>query len=149
VRKNQKPIGIGLAEPEQNAKPSSKEVSLKVFMKAKGFALIEILIALIILSISLLALASLMAMTTQNNSTGSHLTEAVTYAQDKLEELRVMSWGSVPVGTNGDQKPGSTGINYSRNWNVVQSGTLKTITITVSWNDRTNHSIRIVSVVAQ
>ena len=107
----------------------------------------EVLITLVILSVSLLALAALMATTTKNNSFGSHVTEAATFAQDKLEEIRATQWGN--IGNNQDQVPGSTGINYIRNWTVQTNGALKTVTITVNWNDRTNHMIRLLSVAAQ
>ena len=46
------------------------------------------------------------------------MTEAATFAQDKLEELRAIRWENIPEGGNTDQKSGSTGINYRRNWNV-------------------------------
>jgi prepilin-type N-terminal cleavage/methylation domain-containing protein len=65
---------------------------MEYLKKSQGFTLIEILIALIILSISLLALASLMVVATKNNSFGAHMTEAVTFAQDKLEEFRAIRW---------------------------------------------------------
>jgi type IV pilus assembly protein PilV len=122
---------------------------LNISMRSKGFTLIEILMALIILSISLLALAGLMTMTTRNNSYGSHVTEAATFAQDKLEELRAVPWGNIISGA--DQKVSSTGINYARNWNVVPNPTdnLRTVTITINWNDRINHSIRLLSVIAK
>ena len=107
--------------------------------------------ALIILSISLLALAGLMTMTTRNNSYGSHVTEAATFAQDKLEQLRAGPWGSIVPGTDTDPITGCTGITYVRNWNVVPNATdsMRTITITMDWNDRTNHSIRLVSVISK
>ena len=68
---------------------------MKLFMKSNGFTLIEILISIVILSISLLALAGLMATTTRNTSFGGHITEAATFAQDKLEQLRVTSGESI------------------------------------------------------
>jgi type IV pilus assembly protein PilV len=114
-----------------------------------GFTLIEVMVALVILSFSLLALAGLMVTTTKNNSFGSHVTEAATLAQDKLEELRAIRWDNIIEGANMDQKSSSTGINYTRNWNVVTNGSLKTITITINWNDRTSHSIRLTSVLSQ
>ena len=117
--------------------------------KTKGFTLIEVLVALVILSFSLLALAGLMVTTTKNNAFGSHMTEAATFAQDKLEELRAIKWENLIDGNNTDQQGGSTGINYTRNWNVTTNGSLKTITINVNWNDRTSHSIRVISVLSQ
>ena len=118
-------------------------------LKPKGFTLIEVLVAMVILSFSLLALAGLMVTTTKNNSFGSNMTEAATFAQDKLEELRAIKWENLIDGNNTDQQGGSTGINYTRNWNVTTNGSLKTITINVNWNDRTAHSIRLVSVLSQ
>ena len=118
-------------------------------MKSKGFTLIEVLVALVILSFSLLALAGLMVTTTRNNSFGGHMTEAATFAQDKLEELRAIKWDNLVDGNNTDKQAGSTGVNYTRNWNVTTNGGLKTITINVNWNDRTPHSIRLISVLSQ
>ena len=118
-------------------------------IKSRGFTLIEVLVALVILSFSLLALAGLMVTTTKNNAFGGHMTEAATFAQDKLEELRAIKWENLIDGTNTDQQGGSTGINYTRNWNVTTNGSLKTITISVNWNDRTSHSIRLISVLSQ
>ena len=113
--------------------------------------MLEVLVALIILSFALLALAGLMVTTTKNNAVGNYVTEAATFAQDKLEELRAIKWENLIEGNHTDPAPlpGSTGINYIRNWNVKTSGSLKTITIDVNWNDRTAHSIKLVSVLSQ
>ena len=111
--------------------------------------LLEVLVALIILSFSLLALAGLMVTTTKNNAFGNYVTEAATFAQDKLEELRAVKWKNLVDGNNTDEQGGSTGINYARNWNVTTSGSIKTITINVDWNDRTAHSIKLESVLSQ
>lgn len=122
--------------------------------KSKGFTLIEILIALVILSFSLLGLAGLMIMTTKSNSYGGHITEASTLAQDKLEEFRAVRpqtppLGDIPDGPGNDQKVGATGVNYIRNWNVATNGNLRTITITINWDDPINHSIKLLSVLSQ
>jgi hypothetical protein len=90
-----------------------------------------------------------MVTTTKNNAFGGHMTEAATFAQDKLEELRAIKWENLFDGNNTDQRGGSTGINYTRNWNVTTDGSLKTITINVNWNDRTAHSIMLVSVLSE
>ena len=124
-------------------------------IRSKGFSLIEMLIALVILSISLLALAGLMATTTKNNSFGGHMTEAATFAQDKLEELKVTPWGNVVSGTDPLPRPGSTGVNYNRTWNVSTlvnptpppNDLLKTVTITINWNDGISRSINIFSAI--
>jgi type IV pilus assembly protein PilV len=123
---------------------------LKLLSKSTGFTLIEVLIAIVILSISLLALAALMATTTRNTSFGGHMTEAATFAQDRLERLKAISWDNIVTDPVPNTIPGASGITYTRNLNVVQNGDLKTATITVSWTDPTNivapHSFNIICV---
>jgi type IV pilus assembly protein PilV len=134
-------------------KPFLWRFKLKLFMKSKGFTLIEILVALVLLSISLLALAGLMTTTSRNTSFGGHITEAATYAQDQLEKLRVTSWGSIAnnwVDTSGaGTKTYPSGITYTRTLDVVTSGNIKTVTITVSWTDQTAHSFSLISAISQ
>ena len=127
---------------------------MKTYLKSEGFTLIEVLVSLVILAISLLALAGLMNTTTKNNALGGRLTEAATFAQDKLEELRVTSWTNVGAFSGADQVAGSTGINYGRNWVVrpnppTGNDPLRAVTITINWNDRTSHSIRLLSAIPQ
>ena len=133
---------------------------MKLLKRSKGFTLIEVMVALVILAISLLALAGLMVTTTKNNSFGGHMTEAATFAQDKLEQLRAAPWtgivsGSdpVPVTTAIPGAPG-TGISYARNWIVADNpnGTQRWVTITMNWTDptrKTNHAFTLRAVVSQ
>ena len=118
-------------------------------LKIEGFTLIEVLVALVILSISLLALAGLMVQTTNSNSWGGHLAEASTFAQDKLEELRMTTWSHLT--SDEDTRAGSTGITYNRKWtidtNVAEN--LRTVSIDISWTDKTNHTITIFSAITQ
>lgn len=121
-------------------------------LKTKGFTLIEILIAIVILSISLLALAGLMATSSQNTSFGGHITEAATYAQDQLERLGVTPWENITddwLDPSGLNKTKVSGITYTRTLNVVESGKIKTVTITVSWTDQAAHSFNLISVLSQ
>lgn len=111
---------------------------------SKGFSLVEVLIALVILSITLLALAGLMVQSTKNSSWGSHMTEAATLAQDRLEGLRaVRPQTDIPEGVNNDQVTGASGILYTRTWTVTTNATstLRTITMTITWSDSVPHSI--------
>ncbi len=125
---------------------------MKLSAMTKGFSLIEVVIALLILSISLLALAGLMVTTTRNNSFGGHMTEASTFTQYKLEELRASPWSGIASGS--DTVQGSTGVTYARNWTVTSNalGTQRWISIVTNWTDPTmnsNHSIRLLSVVSE
>ena len=125
---------------------------MRLLKRTKGFSLVEVLIALLILAISLLALAGLMVTTARNSSFGGHMTEASTFAQDKLEQLRVSPWANVATGN--DTRLGSTGITFTRNWTVTPNadGTQRWVSITLTWTDPTknqNHSMRLLSVVRQ
>jgi prepilin-type N-terminal cleavage/methylation domain-containing protein len=128
------------------------------FLKSNGFTLIEVLISLVILAISLLALAGLMTTTTRNNSFGGHMTEAATLAQDKLEELRVMSWEDIPLNqTSSDSPFNRPGVLYDRRWTAVlgpnspapPNDNDKRITVTVNWNDGIARSINFLAVVTR
>jgi type IV pilus assembly protein PilV len=120
---------------------------LKGLKRSNGFSLIEVIIALFILAVALLALAGLMVSTTKNSSFGGHMTEASTFAQDKIEELKVSQWGNVV--SNADARTGSTGIIYSRTWTVTNNtnGTQRWVNVTVNWNDPTRRSISFLSVI--
>ena len=128
---------------------------MKPSRNRNGFSLIEILVALVILSIALLALAGLMVTTTKNNAAGGHLTEAATFAQDTLERLRVSPLSSIPTGVMIQNScVGSTGVTYTGSWTAVpnSSSTLDTITITVNWVDPAKlqpHSISMRTTVSQ
>jgi hypothetical protein len=85
------------------------------------------------------------------------MTEAATFAQDRLEELKATAWGNIVSGSDPVQPLGSTGISFSRNWivstlanpNPPPDDLQKTVTITVSWNDGMDHSIRLFSVLSR
>ncbi len=126
---------------------------MNLSLKSNGFSLLEVLISLMILSISLLASAGLMTTTTRNNSAGGRVTEAATLAQDKLEELRAMSWDDIPVNILKRDSPSSReGFQYDRSWFVKLNGKntdIKEIEITIGWTEGTSHSLRFFSALSR
>jgi prepilin-type N-terminal cleavage/methylation domain-containing protein len=65
---------------------------------ARGFSLLEVLIATTILSVSLAALAELSTMSTRANRSAKTTTYAVILAQQKMEQLRSLTWGFDTIG---------------------------------------------------
>ena len=57
----------------------------------QGYSLVEVMVAILILTIGLLALAKMQTQAVASNSFGSQLTQATFLAQDKLEELRLLN----------------------------------------------------------
>jgi prepilin-type N-terminal cleavage/methylation domain-containing protein len=65
---------------------------------ARGFSLLEVLIATTILSVSLAALAELCTMSARANGSARTTTCAVILAQQKMEQLRSLTWGFDTIG---------------------------------------------------
>ena len=106
----------------------------------KGFTLIEIMIAIFLLAVALLGLASVTTSVIKGNSFSQTLTTATTLAKDKMEDLKGMSYTALPTGTvtdyataDGTVQTSATGSYYTRSWNAPGTDT-KTITVTVTWS---------------
>ena len=94
----------------------------------KGFTLLEILIAISIFAIGVLAVASMQISAIRGNRLGNEVTQATFLAQDKLEELKNSSdIASVP--DSNDQQ----GI-FTRSWQITPAtGDSRLVTVTVTW----------------
>ena len=93
--------------------------------RARGFSLIEVLVAAAVLSVGLLALASLQMSLVRTSADAKAYTVAVALAKDKLEELRtytdVRGTLSYQALTDGTDAPGNVGgVEYTRGWTVTR-----------------------------
>lgn len=116
------------------------ETSLNIEKKLPGeggFTLIEVLIAITILTIGLLAVATMQVSAIYGNKMGNDVSRAIFLAQDKLEELK--NSADITIVPSGSDQ---TGI-FNRNWQIGPSGTnSRSVTVTVSWITRgNNHSV--------
>lgn len=119
-----------------------------------GFTLIEVLIAMIILSIGLLGMASLTIGIIKGNQFSNQLTTATTLAQDKLEDIRGLGYSGMPS-TNGTDPEaygtisGYTAYKRETETEVDAPATnMKIITVTVFWGSD-DHSVEIKTILAQ
>jgi prepilin-type N-terminal cleavage/methylation domain-containing protein len=63
------------------------------FSSDAGFSLIEVLAATVVMSVALVGLAQLFALSTSANTTARTNTYAALLAQQKMEQLRGLTWG--------------------------------------------------------
>jgi prepilin-type N-terminal cleavage/methylation domain-containing protein len=96
----------------------------------KGMTLVEILVAITILCVGLLAVAILFPTSSTNIDYGGKMSKGMALGQEKIEEFRNTPFDSI---TGGNDAP--TG--YTRTWTVSDAGSapfrLRTVTVTVSW----------------
>ena len=59
--------------------------------RQSGFSMVEVMVAILLLTVGLLALAKMQTQAVASNNYGNQLTEATFLAQDKLEELRLLN----------------------------------------------------------
>ena len=95
-----------------------------------GFTLIEVLIAVVILSIGLSGMGAFIGFMMNHNQQANNVMSATTLAQDKMEELKNTSYSSLASSSDTDSI-------FTRRWNVTSDSpatNMKTIAVTVSWN---------------
>lgn len=118
--------------------------------ETKGFTLIEVLIAVLLLGIGLISMASLAATVINGNASSSRLTTATTLAEDKLEEIQRRGYANAE-NSAGTESSVSGYTSFSRTTTVTAGspGTgMKTATVTVSW-DSGSHSLTMQTILAE
>jgi len=135
-----------------------------VFKKTSGIALLEVLIALIILLGGITALATYGASLVRTSSLAKQYTEGLNLAESKIEYFRSYETISSTAGklayndivSGSETIAAATGDNatYTRSWTVTtynSSLNYKVVNVTVSWTDSANKSenIQLVSIIAE
>jgi len=119
-----------------------------------GLALLEVLIALALVSVVLLGLAGLSTVAIKGSSLSREMTTAITLAQDKLEEVRLGGYRASLSGSISQVEPyGSiTDEPFYTRTVFVQPNTpmvgLQTVTVTVHW-DADAHSASLSTMMAE
>ena len=108
----------------------------------RGFTLIEVVVAIVMLTFGVLASASLTAALMRSNRGVTNRTRAIETLRLKVEDLQSLRYSDI---VNGNDTETIGGITYSRAWTVTPNSpaaNLKTVTLTVTWGDRQgNHTI--------
>ena len=144
----------------------------------KGFTLLEILIAITILSVGLLALAEMTVYVIRSNTVGNKIAKATVMAEDKLEQLKKLGYSHTQLSNSGDNNDVSTNIHSNtalftspdhtntcdsscsvtisqtpqRVWNVADdtpASGMKTVTVIVGWRDSINHFVVLSTIIGK
>jgi len=104
----------------------------------RGFTLIEIMVAITLLSIGLLGMAGLTVGIMRGNALSSQVTTSTALAQDKMEDIKRVGYSGVAEGRSTEDYNDISGYPlYQRVTEVdVESPDpgMKTVTITVLWD---------------
>jgi len=115
---------------------------------AGGFTLLEVIVAVSILTVGLLAVASMQTSAIQGNSLAVHVTEGTTWAQDRMETLLALPYSDAGLDSTSnphqetqaerDLHPG-----YEITWEVTDQDVTgdgvsdaKQISVTARWMER-------------
>ena len=128
----------------------------KIFSKKKvcdnqsGFTLLEVLIAISILTVGLLGVAQMQIMGIKGNYFSGNTTTVLALAEEKMEDLLGKSYsdaeltnGNHPDTNNPIDETGQAGGTYSRMWIVTDNTPItdtKTVMVNVSW-DNASHQV--------
>ena len=107
----------------------------------KGFTLLEVIVAISILTFGLLAVASMQMTAIRGNYNASNITEATTVAQDRLENLMGLLYSDPLLdpgnGLSDPAPPSPSG--YTVTYDVLNNDPMtntRLITVTVQWQDK-------------
>ena len=106
----------------------------------RGFTLIEVLIALLVLMVGMAGILSLQLTSMKATSFSRHATEASSLVEDKVEDLRTVSLTSARFVSGTDQidARGVADANglYTRTWTITPGTETTVISVSVTWTER-------------
>ena len=99
----------------------------------RGFSLIEVMIAIVILAVGILALAGTAGAVTKMIARGGRMGSSSVVAEDQLESLRFGICTSFPGNTTGTQTGTATNGRYSLSWTTTASAWARTVRLSVAY----------------
>lgn len=122
--------------------------------RMSGFSLLELVIAISIFSIGLLAVAGMILTVIDGNRMSKNLTVAVNLAQNKMDSLRSASYADIADETesNLDENEVSGSGIFNRATSIEATSTdptYKTVAVTVSWTDLSARQVVVKSIIAE
>jgi len=121
--------------------------------KSSGFTLLEVLVAMVILTVGLLGMASLCVGIIKGNELSREVSSATTCAREQIEDIERSGYTNAAAGTVTEGYGSITNYSdYKRKTIIVDNtptGTdMKSITVTVYW-DSDNHQVQLKTFMAR
>jgi type IV pilus assembly protein PilV len=116
----------------------------------EGFTLIEIMIALVVMSIGLTALAAVQISAIRGNAFSKRMTTAMSIADGKMEQIKNGSYASI-ISESATQVTQSN-MNFTRQVTITNGplANTRTVNVTVSWSEGSkSHMVPITTIVSQ
>lgn len=110
-------------------------------LNENGFTIIEILIAVVLIVIGLVAFGILGGSVVDQNALQKRSDLALTLAQQKLEELKNTALSStLTASNNGNDNPTLLNNTFTRSWTVTNgaAGSMAALSVVVTWADKGN-----------
>jgi prepilin-type N-terminal cleavage/methylation domain-containing protein len=118
-------------------------------MGMQGFTLIEILIAIAIFSIGILAVSAMQMTSVKGNASARRITEATALAENRIERLLELSYDHNDLNPALNPHQATSG-PYEINWTVTESdldadglNDSKTVSVTVNWTYKGDRKVLI------
>jgi type IV pilus assembly protein PilV len=117
----------------------------------EGFTLIEIMIALVVMSIGLTALAAVQISAIRGNAFSKRMTTAVSIADEKIEQIKSIQYANI-ISESSIQITQSN-MNFTRQVTVTDNSPLpnsRKVEVVVTWSEGSkSHSVPITTIVSQ
>jgi len=130
-------------------KTYTTKTAIRKSKKDDGFTLIEVIVAISIFAVGLLAVAAMQTSAIRVNSSAGQITTLSTWGVDKLEELMALPYTDPQLQAAGNPFQETTSDGYNVTWNVINNSPVQNSTlirITVTGKGKT---LRLVSVRSQ
>jgi type IV pilus modification protein PilV len=119
---------------------------------ADGFTLIEVMIALVIMSIGLTALAAVQISAIRGNDFSKRMTTAISIAEAKMEQIKSSSYANIL--SESSIQITQSNMHFTRQVtvtnNIAPLTNTKTVNVTVSWSEGSkSHVVPITTIVSQ
>ena len=118
---------------------------------AEGFTLIEIMIAIAIISTGLLAVGALQVSLIRANTLSQRLTAAISVAEQKVEQVKNTPYANIQ--SESATQIQASGLNFTKQVTIIDDSPLinmKTVSVIVTWSDGLKtYTVPLTTIIAQ